>query len=747
MQRLGTRPIDACRNHLMLNENPMSSPDLNIFTPGRNCWKVEGADFVSIVVDYGNYYRDLHESIVKARHSIFILGWDIDSRIELLRGEDAQTSPYPNTLFDLLCWKARENPHLQIYLNKWNYSAFFMREREPFWERKWKTCGLPNIHICLDGMIPLGACHHQKIACIDDETVYWGGMDVALGRWDFRQHRVNNRHRADPCGLPHFEGTKPFLPYHDIQAVMAGPAAQSLARLVRERWKLASDIEPLPLRSPQDASLPHTWPDSDPPDFKNIDVSIARTVPSMKDSPAIREIEQVYLDEIAKAEKFIYIENQFLCSDEIARAINRQLVAKPALRVLAISCWEPQGIMERKSMWGGRVRFRDLIEANGVKDRVVLAYPVSQECGEKAVVRIHSKLMVIDDKWMHLGSSNINNRSMGMDTECDVTLIGSHEAARQKIAAVRTDLIREHCGRPAEEIDRMIETGTLPQEFLADMPYSTQSLIRIDDEMYRHEKFVGLARAIADPRKPFIPAQWTNIFHHGENRRLSQRKTAYLVAFIFLCCLITAAWKYTGMAEYASLESLSALFGAREESFLTYVWVTGLYVVCSMLFIPVTVLTAAIIVVFGGMKGVLISLVAAMISSALGYKLGTLMGPDHLRRFSKVTESVLDKISHLSVISVAIIRNIPLAPFPVVNLVFGISNVSLATFMLGTFIGLLPGKLTLAFLGDSISTLIKSPSVENVIYLSSIFVVWIVVMVACNKLAQHWHTRHVLKQA
>ncbi len=725
----------------------MPSTDLNIFVPGRNCWKTVGADFVSIVVDYGNYYRDLHESIVKARHSIFILGWDIDSRIKLLRGEAAETSPYPNTLFDLLCWKAHENPHIQIYLNKWNYSAFFMRERESFWEHKWKSCGLPNIHICLDGMIPLGACHHQKIICIDDETVYWGGMDVALGRWDFRQHRVHNSHRADPCGLPHFEGTKPFLPYHDIQAVMAGPAAGQMAKLVRERWKLASDVEPLPQRYPSDASLPKTWPDTDPPDFENIEVSISRTVPAMAGQDAIREIEAVYLDEIAKAENFIYIENQFLCSDSIARAINRQLIAKPGLRVLAISCWEPQGIMERKAMWGGRVRFRDLIEENGVADRVVLAYPVSEECGERAVVRIHSKLMIIDDKWMHLGSSNINNRSMGMDTECDVIIIGMHEAARQKISAVRTDLIREHCGRPAEEIERMIEQGRYPSEFLKPMPYSTQFLARIDDEIYREEKFVSLARAVADPKQPFIPARWTNIFHHGKNRKKSQLKTVYLAGFLLLGGLLTVLWKYAGVSEYMSLEYLSSLFASHEESFLTYIWVIALYVVCSLLFVPVTILTAAVIVVFGGVKGVLLSFIAAMLSSAVGYQLGNRIGPDYLRHFSRLTETILNKISHMNVAGVAIIRNLPLAPFPVVNLVFGISNVSLLTFMTGTFIGLLPGKLTLAFLGDSISALIKSPSTENILYLSSIFTVWIVVMVACNKLAQHWNAKHTLKQA
>lgn len=98
---------------------------------------------------------------------------------------------------------------------------------------------------------------------------------------------------------------------------MAGPAAWSLARLVRERWKFASDIEPLPLRDADEASSPHTWPDSDPPDFENIDVSIARTVPAMKDSPAIREIEQVYLDEIARAENFIYIRTSFFALTRI----------------------------------------------------------------------------------------------------------------------------------------------------------------------------------------------------------------------------------------------------------------------------------------------------------------------------------------------------------------------------------------------------------------------------------------------
>src|SRR5690606_24143191 len=138
--------------------------------------------------------------------------------------------------FDLICWKAKANPDLQIYLNRWDYSIFFMREREQFWAHKWNSAKLPNIHICMDDVVPLSACHHQKIAVIDDEIAYWGGMDVALGRWDFRQHHVKNKNRADPAQLPHINEKEKFEPYHDIQAVLSGPAARSMAEWARYRW-------------------------------------------------------------------------------------------------------------------------------------------------------------------------------------------------------------------------------------------------------------------------------------------------------------------------------------------------------------------------------------------------------------------------------------------------------------------------------------------------------------------------------
>jgi phosphatidylserine/phosphatidylglycerophosphate/cardiolipin synthase-like enzyme/uncharacterized membrane protein YdjX (TVP38/TMEM64 family) len=717
-----------------------SSPE-NLFHAGRNCWRVEKATYVSMIVDYGNYYRDLRESIIKAKHSIFILGWDIDSRIELLRGKDAINATAPVRFFDLICWKAKKDPHVQIYLNKWNYSIFFFQQRELFWERKWKSCGLPNVHICLDGMIPIGACHHQKVSVIDDEIAYWGGMDVALGRWDFRQHHIDNPYRADPSGLPNPDKIKHFSPYHDIQAVLAGPAATALAHLVRTRWNLACDDEPIPLRPYEKNGVPQSWPDSDPPDFFDVDVAIARTIPSMRGNPEVQEIKHLFLDEISKAEKFIYIENQFLCCDYIADALNKRLHERPELQILAISCREPQGIMEKKSMWGGRLIFRDILERGNVSNRVALAYPGCQEHGRKDTVRIHSKLMIIDDRWMHVGSANMNNRSMGMDTECDIVIIGSHEAARKKIAAVRTDLIHEHCGRAALDIERIISTGEPVATLLEHIPGSHHHLEPINDERYRDEKFIALSRKIADPKRPFVTTGWTTLFHHGRLRRQLIRSTAAFSLAIIIILAISLMWEYTPLMKYASVDALVSLFEEEKESHFTILWVTLVYVIGGLVFFPVTVMTGATIIVFGGVKGFFISSIGATISSIVGYKIGQWVGLDNLRKISHKTQYALDKIKDSGVVGVAVIRTLPLAPFTLVNFVFGVSGVPLVIFVIGTFLGLLPGKITIAIFGDSFSDALKNPDPQNIFYAAIAFSAWLAVIFGCNWLAKQWQKK------
>ena len=151
---------------------------------------------MSPLIDCANYYKALHSAIVNAKHSIFIVGWDIDSRIRLLRGDEEQASEAPSVISDLLTWKAENNPNIKIYLLRWDSSLAFFAQREMWAKEVWEEKTPDNVHTELDDTIPMGGSQHQKIVVIDDEVVFSGGMDVSTNRWDTRDHPVISEERG-----------------------------------------------------------------------------------------------------------------------------------------------------------------------------------------------------------------------------------------------------------------------------------------------------------------------------------------------------------------------------------------------------------------------------------------------------------------------------------------------------------------------------------------------------------------------
>lgn len=716
--------------------------DNSIFKPGTNCWRVEKANHASIIVDYANYYRDLHQSICKARKSIFILGWDIDGRIELLRGEDKEKVDAPSNLFDLIKWKVETCPDIKIYFNKWDYSLFFAKEREPLAGLHWRQIKSDNFHYCIDGVLPLGSCHHQKVAVIDDEVAYCGGMDIALARWDFREHHPVNPDRADPKGLLNPHHIEPFAPYHDLMMVTSGPAAQALGELFRDRWKLACNHEMYTIEKSDTKDIPHSWPDADPPDFFNVDIAIARTLPPVRRRVRKEEVIAAYLAEIPHASKFIYIENQFLVQKDIARALNKQLREYPELRILAISCDRPKGIMERKSMWAPRLEFREIIESGGVKDRVALVHPISCENGQTDPVRVHSKLMIIDDKFLHLGSANINNRSMGFDTECDQILIGNDEASRKKIAAVRTDLIREHSGREAVEIERLIETNAPIAAFLEDVPTSRQHFKRIDDEIYRHEKFVSFAKKIADPRRPLITADLTIPLSNKHFKKHISKPWIWFIAILLVLLVISAVSFVSVDNGLLSIENISKSLESISNSAYAIPVVLALFVFSGLILFPLTILIAATAAVFGPLSGFALSIAGTLLSAIAGYGIGRKLGFSNVRKmFGTNADKIREKINHGGIIGVTIIRMLPISPFGLMNVLFGINGIPFITYISGTFLGILPGTIALAVLGSSFFRILQDPNPQNMTSLIAGLALWISVIVLSHYLEKRYNQR------
>lgn len=713
-----------------MNHTPKATH--SILEKGRNCWKITRASHASMLVDCYNYYRAIHEAVSRARHSVFVLGWDIDSRIELLR-EDGLHGP--RRFFDLIQWKARQNPNLMIYLNRWDYSLFLAGQREGLSRIRWGLHSPSNVHYVLDGVVPFGACHHQKIVVVDDEIAFSGGMDIALGRWDRRSHHPEHEKRVDPGGTYQPGVCKHFGPYHDIQMIVAGPVVRDLADLVRERWQLATGICPIPVKQTTHEELPRAWPHSTRVDFTNVQVGISLTMPPIHSRPGLHQVEQLYLDMIAAAENFIYMENQFFTHQGIARALNQSLREKPELRALLVSCYNPEGIMERKSMWHGRVMFRDILESGGVGDRVAMAYPLSRENGKEKPVRIHSKVMFVDDRYLRVGSSNLNNRSMALDTECDLVIEGRDEATRSTIATRRNDLIREHTGREIDDIEQIIQKGENVETFLNYLSHSRQHLCKINDEKYRYEAFARAAIRIADPDKPLLPERLNMLFPLGAKPHLMNR---FMVVLMLIAAAILA-WQITPLEHYTSAENLVPFFTKMSETPWAIPAAIGIYILGSMVFLPHAVLTAAAVLVFPPGEAVLVAMTGSLISAGMGFVLGRMLGPKSLL---VLVGNYAEKINHYAkrggIIGMTLFRMVPVAPFTVVNIGVGMTHVPFFTFVIGTFFGLLPGTVAFSIFGHSLLTLWQNPDYTSMLYAAAGLGVWIGIVFISHKLGRRW---------
>jgi phosphatidylserine/phosphatidylglycerophosphate/cardiolipin synthase-like enzyme len=303
-----------------------------------------------------------------------------------------------------------------------------------------------HVHFRLDGRHPVGACHHQKLVVIDDAIAFVGGLDLTANRWDTPEHRAEDARRRSPDGLP-------YPPFHDVQIAVDGEAAALLGALARERWRRAGFFSGR-ARGVRAAREHDVWPPALRADFRDVPVAIARTEPAYAGRPEHREIACLYVDSIAAARRWIYLENQYLSSRTIGDALCASLAAPDGPEILVVAPRACSDWVEEKTMGLLRSRVvRKLREADR-HGRFRLLYP--RLPGDSVRVNVHAKLMIADDGILRVGSANLSNRSMGLDTECDVQ-IETPGASR-----VLSRLLGEHLGRDPDLVSAALdETGSL----------------------------------------------------------------------------------------------------------------------------------------------------------------------------------------------------------------------------------------------------------------------------------------------
>jgi phospholipase D1/2 len=675
----------------------------------RNVWRVERAGRAAMLVDGAAYFEALRASLLKARHSVYIAGWDIDSRTRLVGASGRPDDGLPETLAEFLSAIVERRPELTIHLLLWDFSVLYALEREvfPTLSLNWKTPD--QIRFCLDDDLPLGCSQHQKIVVVDDTVAYSGGLDLTIRRWDTPDHQLKNDLRRDPSG-------DRYRPFHDVQAVVDGAAAKALGDLFRDRWRRARCAEAV---APAVAS--HCWPDCVAPDFTDVDIGIARTYPKRQGAPEVREVERLFLDMIDSAERTIYIENQFMTCEAIAQRLAQRMLKRRGLEVVMVAPNTPESWIEAHTMRNGRIRFRRILEDAGVFDRIRFVHPEVRHDGEQVETMVHSKVMAVDDRWLRIGSANLNNRSMGTDTECDLVIEASSDQQRAAISELRNRLLGEHCGASAQDVAELLDdTGSILQ--VADILSRNGHALRPIDDGELDTIEPAYIEAIADPSGP-LSWRWLTEWRNGS--LFSGHAWKFVVAGLVIVSL-TLAWNVTPLAELANVATLREYTSEVAETSWAPVAVLAAFVAGGLVAFPLTILIAATAASFGPWTGFGYALVGALASAILTYGIGAAVGRDALANLlgTRLNE-IRNKIARQGLIAVVAVRLVPIAPFTLVNLVAGASGIRFWHYLVGTALGLLPGLVVMSLLGSRVMRLFTSPSTADLVAVGALVAVWI----------------------
>lgn len=695
----------------------------SVFTE-KTCWRRALAHRVAFLVDGANYFDVLASAMQRAKRSIYIVGWDIHSRMELR----PQSPDDPCVLVELLHELTERNPALEVRVLTWDPSPILAFEREFLPMLRLSLGAGRRLHLQLAADHPSGATHHQKIVVIDDAVAFVGGLDLTVNRWDERQHRAKDPARVLPNG-------EPYGPFHDVQVAVDGDAAVALADLARARWRSATGDR---LDAPPVDTDP--WPSGLEPDLREVQVAFARTQAEWKETPAVREVEALFLAAIASARRCIYIENQYITSLTVRDALVARLREPGGPEVIVLMPNEQSGPLEKLTMGVLRTRVLRALHEADVQGRLRVWCPQVRAGAKSQWVNVHAKVMVIDDRLLIIGSANLCNRSMGLDTECNAAFEseGDDETARA-IRAFRDGLVAEHLGvAPSVASQAIDQCGSVVKaiEQLQGGPH-TLSPIAIDGEE-ESGPLVPLAEVV-DAEGPVDEALVRQAMP-DEAVAESRRNLPRVFIMLGLALALAAAWTWTPLKHVVQPSSLFELATPlRSHPLGPVVWVL-VFALASLVMVPLLLLTVVTVMLFGSWVGFITAMAGSMVGALTSYGLGRVLLRDTVRRLTgRRLARLARKLTRRGWLAIVAVRMVPVAPFAIVNMVAGSVHIRPRDFILGTLLGMAPGTLALALAADRVVAAARDPTPVTVAVALIVVVLVVLVLLGASKLLERTH--------
>jgi phosphatidylserine/phosphatidylglycerophosphate/cardiolipin synthase-like enzyme len=485
---------------------------------------------VSYLVDGQSVMLTMCLHFLKARKYIYLANWGLTPSMEIVRGKNQRTGPDESTLQEVLIAQLRAAGLQEVDISFWCSHRLTLQAVLGYVVSKgvdvkvllWDCLPVPGLSYykpkeayeqlvgvgvtCLLDDSARGIIHHpveslhQKISIVDGAYAFVGGVDPMIelsgnfDHWDTSAHLFSSPLRSSK------EAPNPY-PWHDVHALIEGPAAGDVEHNFCQRW---NDVVK---RSSRESDL-LLWehPLVPPLESKSL-VQIARTIPEHTYSfePLIvRGVAQLYAKALSNAQHLIYLENQYFwlrnytgieipfvdtTNPEMERNISELVAAlqRGAMVVIVLPDHPDPG----RAYTDAALRRLYQGVPDAVREKRIRVFCLGTSSGKEdgehyRPIYVHAKVAIIDDVWVTVGSANLNNRGMRDDTEMNVATLDNELAQ-----SLRLLLWSEHLGLLSDD-DLLIL-----QRYLDHQMQSPQEVVRARDIWNFLQKTLG------DPKTGF----------------------------------------------------------------------------------------------------------------------------------------------------------------------------------------------------------------------------------------------------
>jgi phosphatidylserine/phosphatidylglycerophosphate/cardiolipin synthase-like enzyme/uncharacterized membrane protein YdjX (TVP38/TMEM64 family) len=683
-----------------------------LLVPGRNCWRIERVRRLAFLIDAAPYFAAVRAALRLAKRSVFILGWDFNRRIHLV--PEGANDGYPEELGEFLKEVVKRERALRMYVLSWDFAMIYAGDREfaPLYKLGWKTHPRPGLEFRLDAKHPFSGSHHQKVVVIDDAVAFVGGLDLTHGRWDTAEHRRIQPYRLDSRGSQ-------SRPNHDVQAIVDGDAARALSELCRGRWHRATGKRPIGPRPARG----DPWPAGVTPEITDLEVAISRTDPGYVSQAPVTEIRELYTDAIRAAKRSLYVENQYFSSSVLGAALAARLAEPDPPEVVVVSRLTEEGWLEARTMGLLRAHLHRTLCNVDHRRCYRLLYPHIPGLVRPDLLNVHSKVLIADDELASVGSANFNNRSMGFDTECNIAIEAAGDPRiRRVIASLRNRLLGEHLATEVEDVENELarQSGSIVRTIEA-LRRPGRTLEPVNPTVSEDVERLLPASAFVDPERPIDLDEMVVEFVPPQERKSVATRVAQFAAALLVFAAIAAVWRWTPLREWIHLGAVIDAARKAARAPLTLAVVMGAYVISGFVAFPVTVLVAATGLVFGPVVGGFYAYAGALLNAAATFWLGWRLGRDTVRRVAgERLNPITRRLTNGGAFGVAALRLLPIATYPVVNLVAGASRLRFRGFMTGTAFGIIPGIALIVLFVDRVDAAIRDPGLSTLVALAAV---------------------------